>query len=204
MSLRQSVIQQFKQPAGLLGKLAGHVMANRPSNIERNRWMLELLELKPQDRALEIGYGPGLALEGALQLIDSGIVMGIDHSETMFKQASLRVAAAVAQGRAKLLVGNIEAHPGFDIQFDHIYSANVVMFWQNPVAVFQHLKSLLAPDGDVVTLFMPRHKRATSEDTHIYGNKITNWLKQAEFHNIRMQVKEFDGLAAVCVIASNS
>ena len=201
MSLRQSIIQQFKQPTGLLGKLAGHVMANRPSNIERNRWMLELLELKPQDRVLEIGYGPGLALEGALQRIDTGIVMGIDHSETMFKQASLRVAAAVAQGRAKLLVGDIEAHPGFDIQFDHIYSANVVMFWQNPAAVFQHLKSLLAPDGDVVTLFMPRHKNATSEDSRKFGIEISNWLKQAGFDKLRMEVKEFDGLAAICVIA---
>ena len=52
---------------GLLGQLAGQVMANRSSNIERNRWMLELMRLKPRDRILEIGYGPGLALEGALQ-----------------------------------------------------------------------------------------------------------------------------------------
>jgi cyclopropane fatty-acyl-phospholipid synthase-like methyltransferase len=204
MSLRKFIVQQFKRPNGLLGKLAGHIMANRSSNIERNRWMLELLELKPQDRVLEIGYGPGLAVEGALQRIDKGLVMGIDHSETMFKQASRRVASAIAQGRAKLLLGDIQEHPGFDMPFDHIYSANVVMFWKNPTAVFKYLKTILAPGGDVVTLYMPRNIDAANEDGYKAGDEIANWLKQAGFANIRTEIKEFGAIAAVCVIARNA
>jgi cyclopropane fatty-acyl-phospholipid synthase-like methyltransferase len=204
MNIRQSIVNQFKQPHGLLGTLAGHVMANRPSNIERNLWMLELLELKRNDRVLEIGYGPGVALERVLKTVDDGIVIGIDHSETMFKQASRRMATAISKGKLKLLTGDIESHPSFDTCFDHIYSANVIMFWKNPVAVFQHIQSFLAPYGDVTTLFMPRHRNATSKDSYKFGNDIANWLKQAGFADIHTEVKEFNGLAAVCVIARGS
>jgi hypothetical protein len=72
MSLRQNIVRQFKQPHGAVGHLAGFIMANRPSNIERNEWTLELLALKPTDYLLEVGFGPGIAIEKASQIITSG------------------------------------------------------------------------------------------------------------------------------------
>ena len=63
MSLRQNIVGQFKQPHGSLGQVAGFIMAKRPSNIERNQWTLDLLDLRPDDRVLEIGFGPGIAIE---------------------------------------------------------------------------------------------------------------------------------------------
>ena len=204
MNLRQSIIQQFKQPRGMLGKLAGHIMAKRPSNIERNHWMLEMAALQPKDNVLEIGYGPGLALEEATQKIPDGLVMGIDHSHAMYQQASRRICTAISQSKARLLVGDIQQQPQFDIQFDHIYSANVVMFWENPAAVFRYLKALLRPNGDVITVFMPRNNSASSEDSIQYGEKLLGWLKEAGFFHVNMVIKDFDGLAAVCVTATNS
>jgi cyclopropane fatty-acyl-phospholipid synthase-like methyltransferase len=204
MSIRQSIVSQFKQPRGFLGKIAGQIMAHRSSNIERNLWLLDLLKFKRSDRVLEIGYGPGIAIERVLQKIDDGIVVGIDHSETMFRQASRRIAPAISQGKATLLLADIETHPELETRFDHIYSANVVMFWNNPVAVFQHIRTMLAPDGDVATLYMPRLKGANSNDSYKFGEDIANWLKQAGFTDIRIEVKEFDDLAAVCVIARNT
>jgi hypothetical protein len=55
--------RQFRRPTGLLGRLAGWIMANRPSNIERNRWTVDLLNVQPSDHVLEIGFGPGLRCE---------------------------------------------------------------------------------------------------------------------------------------------
>ncbi len=43
MSLKQNIVVQFKQPHGLVGQFAGFIMANRPSNIERNKWTLDPL-----------------------------------------------------------------------------------------------------------------------------------------------------------------
>ena len=58
---------QFRRPRGPLGRVAGRIMAQRSSNVERSRWTVERLELNTDARVLELGYGPGLGIEAALQ-----------------------------------------------------------------------------------------------------------------------------------------
>lgn len=203
MNIKQSLIGQFRQPHGLLGRLAGQIMANRPSNIARNQWMLDLMQLQAQDKCLEIGFGPGIALQGAMQQVSRGVIVGIDHSEIMLKQAQHRINSMPHETQIQLQVADIEKKPPFQIRFNQIYSANVVMFWQNPTEVFIYLKSLLESKGQLTTLFMPRHKGATSHDSYEKGELIQSWLRQAGFTNIKLYVKDFNGLAAVCVMATN-
>lgn len=45
-ALRRRAIEQFGNPHGLVGRLAGRIMASRSSNIERNRWAVDLLDLE--------------------------------------------------------------------------------------------------------------------------------------------------------------
>lgn len=201
MELKQNILRQFEKPRGFMGSVAGYIMAHRPSNIARNHWMIEQLQLKPDDRLLELGYGPGLALEQALHTITSGMVVGIDHSDPMHKQASRRLAAALASGRVQLRIGDIEALPPLEHLFDHICSANVVQFWRDPVTVFAYLRRWLAEGGDLATLYMPRNRGAISAHAYRKADQITDWLRQAGFSEIRTVSREFDGLAAVCVIA---
>ena len=63
MNLQNVIVAQFQQPRGLLGQIAGWIMDHRPSNRDRNHWTVKLLHIQPQDQILEIGCGPGLALE---------------------------------------------------------------------------------------------------------------------------------------------
>jgi SAM-dependent methyltransferase len=107
MSAKKYLISQFKRPRGILGRLAGWIMANRPSNRLRNAWTVDLLDLRPDDRVLEVGYGPGLALRLAAERVSDGRIVGIDHSEAMRDQARIRNRAAVAAGRVKLFVGSV-------------------------------------------------------------------------------------------------
>jgi SAM-dependent methyltransferase len=88
MSIIHYVYSQFGEPRGTLGRLAGYIMANRPSNIERNDWALSLLEIKPADRILEIGFGPGIAAGKAAA--QASEVVGIDRSALMVHQAARR------------------------------------------------------------------------------------------------------------------
>lgn len=37
-------------------------MAHRHSNQQRNLWAVSMLEVRPTDRVLEIGFGPGVAI----------------------------------------------------------------------------------------------------------------------------------------------
>ena len=90
MSLVTPVYRQFRRPTGLLGRLAGWIMANRPSNIERNRWTVDVLNVQPADHVLEIGFGPGLAIAQVARLAPQGRLVGIDHSALMIERASRR------------------------------------------------------------------------------------------------------------------
>ena len=60
--LRRWLVGQFGRPAGFWGHVAGWIMAHRTTNVVRNQWTTELLEINPDDRILEIGFGPGLAI----------------------------------------------------------------------------------------------------------------------------------------------
>jgi len=151
MSLMQGVVSQFRQPYGFLGQLAGFIMAKRPSNIERNLWTLELLDLQSDDRVLEVGYGPGVAIERAAEKLTNGSIVGVDHSAAMFSQASRRNSEAIESGRVKLLSGSLSELSAYEACFDKIFSANVIQFWPDPMEFFTRLKAVLKPAGKILT-----------------------------------------------------
>lgn len=203
MSLREKLVGQFKNPHGALGQLAGFIMANRPSNVVRNHWTLELLELQPSDRLLELGYGPGIAIEKAAEVITEGLIVGVDHSETMYDQASRRNAAAIQRGLVKLYALPVEELPAFDKPFDKICSANVVQFWPDPPLQFKKLRTLLAPGGVIASTYMPRHKNANRADALGKAENIVSDMRQAGFTNIQVKEKAFAPVPAISVIAQN-
>jgi SAM-dependent methyltransferase len=203
MSLKQNIVAQFEQPHGMLGQLAGLIMANRPSNIGRNEWTLDLLDLKPTDYLLEVGFGPGIAIQKASRNISEGLIVGVDHSETMLHQASKRNANAIKRGLVKLYLGSVETLPVPDRPFNKICSANVVQFWHDPVAVFKNLRSLLVPGGIIATTYMPRHSGATNTDTRDKAREVMQQLKSAGFSSIRVEEKQISPISAVSVLGIN-
>lgn len=65
--MRQAIVRQFKHPNGVLGRLAAWIMAHR--NVRRNVWVVSLLGIEPHHHVLEVGCGPGVALEQAAELV---------------------------------------------------------------------------------------------------------------------------------------
>jgi ubiquinone/menaquinone biosynthesis C-methylase UbiE len=204
MSLRQNLVGQFKKPHGALGSLAGFIMANRQSNVERNEWTIDLLSLQSTDRLLELGYGPGIAIHKAAEVITEGLIVGVDHSQTMLKQASNRNARAIQQGLVQLYACAADALPSFDKPFDKICSANVVQFWPDPVAQFKLLRSILAPEGVIATTFMPRNSKATTADAFKKADTIVAQLMQAGFTSIHIEEKRLAPVSAISVVAENA
>ena len=84
---KRRLVAQFGGPSGVFGGVAGWIMAYRHGNRRRNRWAISLLGIEAADRILEIGFGPGLALVDACRQAPEGEVVGLDHSETMLRQA---------------------------------------------------------------------------------------------------------------------
>src|SRR5712691_8341838 len=149
MGLKQNatraVVGQFHRPRGLGGRAAGRLMAHRPSNRKRNVWAVELLDVGPGDRVLEIGFGPGIAIAELARRATRGLVCGVDHSELMVRQARRRNAVAVRAGRVDLRLGSVEELPAFDTAFDKVLAVNSIGFWDQPVARLAELRALLRP-----------------------------------------------------------
>ena len=79
------IARQFSRPTGLLGRVIGRGMARH--NEREARWTVDLLAIEPDARVLEIGFGPGVAIQYAAERTTRGHVSGIDCSEAMLQMA---------------------------------------------------------------------------------------------------------------------
>ena len=52
----QPLFDQFARPSGWLGRLAGALMAKTDKD---DRWIVELMDVRPTDRVLEVGSSHG-------------------------------------------------------------------------------------------------------------------------------------------------
>src|SRR5262245_53386487 len=124
MGLRQRVIAQFQRPTGTAGHLVGWIMGRRSSNVQRNRWAVELLDVQPKERVIELGCGPGVAVAALATKATGGIVVGVDQSPVMIRQARRRNAAAVRAGRVRLYHTSVENLSNVDGVFDAALAVN--------------------------------------------------------------------------------
>ncbi len=109
-------------------------MAHRSSNRRRNAWAVSLLDVRPDDHVLEIGFGPGLAIRELARLAAGGYVCGIDHSELMLRRAKRLNAEGLRRGVVDLRLAPVEELPNFDGPFDKILAVNAMVFWREPVS----------------------------------------------------------------------
>ena len=200
--IRRVLRTQFGQPTGLLGKAAGVIMARRQSNIERIHWTLSLLKVQPHDRVLEVGTGPGVAIELLSKIATEGFVAGIDHSDEMVKQAIKRNAETMQAGRVFLCRAPASAPPAFDAPFDKILTINSIHFWNDPVECLRNLRKLLRPGGVMAVTLQARTRSTTDETTAILGKEIAAKLKEAGFSHCDLRIKKATPTAMACVLAT--
>jgi cyclopropane fatty-acyl-phospholipid synthase-like methyltransferase len=202
MSLGARFAAQFRKPEGRLGAFVGWIMASRGSNRERNRWTVDLLEIAPDDRVLEFGCGPGLALAEAALRATRGRVVGIDHSSVMIEQARARLRKLGLEARIELRLAGVEALALLPGPFDKILSVNLVQFIADKPALFQSLHRLLAPGGRLATTYMPRHRGATAEDARRTAEELASFARAAGFADVRIEELPLKPVPAVCVLGS--
>ncbi|PZG06242.1 class I SAM-dependent methyltransferase [Nonomuraea aridisoli] len=202
MDIRRMIVNQFGHPRGAAGRVVGWVMAHRPSNRRRNVWAAGLLDVRPGDRVLEIGFGPGVAVaELSRRVGESGHVHGIDRSAVMLRQASRRNAAAIRSGRVTLTLGEAERLP-LDGPFDAILAVNTLGHWTAPAERLADLRARLAPGGRIAIVSQPRAKGATRDTSLEAARRIGDLLVAAGFSGTRTELLDLDPPAA-CVLADS-
>jgi ubiquinone/menaquinone biosynthesis C-methylase UbiE len=182
--------------------VTGWVFAHRPSNRQRNRWVVSLLDVRPADRVLEIGFGPGVAV-AELVRAGAGHVYGADHSTVMLRQASRRNAAAIRAGRVTLVSAPVDQLPAaLDGPFDAIFAVNSLGFWPAPAEQLADLRGRLAPGGRIAIASQPRRPGATAATARSAAAEIENLLRSAGFTQVRTEILPLSPPVA-CVLAAS-
>ncbi len=189
---------QFGQPTGVLGHVVGRLMARDKSNLKRIDWTISLLDIKPTDRVLEIGMGPGVAVERASAIASHGYVVGVDHSDVMVRQAHKRNAGAVTKGKVDLRLGSASQLPAFDEPFDKIFSINSIHFWSEPVECLKALREMLKPGGMIAVTLQPRSRSATDATAEECGRDVMMHLEKAGFSGVTLEMRSMKPVAVAC------
>jgi ubiquinone/menaquinone biosynthesis C-methylase UbiE len=199
--LRRSLIAQAHNPTGPVGHVEGWIFGHRPSNVRRNRWAVELLEVKPGDRVIELGCGPGVAVAALASRATQGLVVGVDHSAVVIRQARRRNARAIKEGRVRLIHAPVEHLQLADGPFDAALAVNTVGMWAEPTTRLREIGGWLRRHGRIALVSQPRCSGATAATSAAAANRLATQLTVAGFANIRVETLDLDP-PAVCVLAT--
>ena len=122
---------------------------------ERLRSIVEQLDIRPDDRVLEIGCGHGVAATLVCQRLEEGHLSAIKHSAKMIQAATRRNGAHLQAGRAEFLVASLEDLDLGDRRFDKIFAVRVGLFHRDPERARGIVERWLAPGGGIFVYFDP-------------------------------------------------
>lgn len=123
-----------------------------PDIVAQRHLVLDALDLRPGERALDIGTGPGLlAHEMAGVLGSDGRVDGVDLSESMLAIAGRRKPTAGAAPVELHQVASLEL-PFADATFDVAVSTQVYEYVEDMPGALAEARRVLRPGGRLVVL----------------------------------------------------
>lgn len=187
--------EQFARPTGFLGRIAAGMMGM--FNGPMNRLAVDLLDVRPDDRVLEIGCGDGKALGHAAERATGGFVAGIDYSDLMAARAAKRNRAMIARGRVQVRQGTVSHLPFPDSDFVKVLAVNSFYFWPDPEADLREVCRVLRDGGTLLIAVRKRDPAArtdvaislTDDDLHA----IEATARRAGFAAVRTEVRRAKG-----------
>jgi ubiquinone/menaquinone biosynthesis C-methylase UbiE len=191
--VRTIFMRAFGRPQGLLGRLGGVIMARM--NADCGAWVTDLLEVRPDDAVLEVGFGPGVIIQRLASRASSGRVAGIDQSQEMFQQASARNAAEIQGKHVDLKCGSVESLPFNDNSFDKVIAINSMQVWPDAIGGLREIRRVMTPGGRIALGFTPYSGQPSSGLLEI--------LTEAGFVEARM-VESARGFCALATKPSES
>jgi ubiquinone/menaquinone biosynthesis C-methylase UbiE len=195
---------QFRQPTGVLGRVIGRGMARQ--NEREARWTVDLLAIEPDARVLEIGFGPGVAIQYAAERATRGHVSGVDCSEAMLKMARKRNASGLANGSVDLTKADVQSLPYPDHSFDCAFAIHCIYFWREPAACLREIRRVLRPDGVVAITIRPIHQwhghKPSADVFHLYeGDEVAKLLSDSGFRRPHVEPYPQREKPGECILA---
>ena len=150
----KNIAKQLRQPEGEYAIEVGERM--NEGNLYINLFTMEALNLKGSENILEIGMGNGFFVKNILDQYPGVKYSGCDYSSIMVKESAKRNKEFVAEGRANFYFGSADKLSFESQKFDTIFTINTLYFWEDATSVFNELKRVLKPDGQITIAIRPK------------------------------------------------
>ena len=141
--IRRWIAHQFARPSGRLGKWIIAPWLNRIGR-RLNRLAFDLLDPKPGEALLEIGFGGGALLRRLAAARPTNLV-GVDWSHA--------IVARRHKNGVKIVEAQATALPFADDDFDGLVSVSVVHFWPDLGPPMREMARVLRRAGRLVIVF---------------------------------------------------
>ena len=179
--------EQARKPAGLFGRFVMSIIFDQ-GNAFLNGFVNELMSVQIDDRIIEIGFGTGKLIYKMTQKIDTGLIEGIDFSNTMVSIAQKRNKRNIANGKVTIIEGNFDEIPYEKDKFTKACSINTLYFWPKPEHTAKKIVDMLKPEGKLILGFEDveqlKRRRLNKNVFHLYTkDEVQNLLINAGFSN---------------------
>ncbi len=152
MILQQYLARQLSNPTGIIGKFVLGPLWNK-RNAKLNEVTFAHLELKEEERVLDIGFGGGYLLDRIIPKVKRGLVAGIDVSPVMVENCRARYQEEIKAGRVDIQCGRVETLPYPDGYFTKVSSVNSIFYWSDVEQGIAEIYRILEKEGQVVLTY---------------------------------------------------
>ncbi len=136
---------QCRKPSGPLGRLYLALMNRTHSRL--TDWALGFVPAGRSDTILDIGCGGGRTIGKLLARTPSGVVHGIDYSQTSVAAATASNAREIAAGRVIVRRASVEAIPYPDDAFDVVTAVETHYYWPDLPKNLREVLRVVKPGG---------------------------------------------------------
>ena len=125
----------------------GDDMENHHSDITNQT--LDLMDLQPADRVLDLGCGTGWASRRMARIVTAGEVVGLDVADEMLRRAE---QASSAVKNLRYVWGSAESIPAPGSHFSKVLSVESFYYYADQGKALDELLRVLAPEGKLLIL----------------------------------------------------
>ena len=193
-NIAMNFFENTRKPQGFGGKLMAKMMNSGHAKV--SQWGFSNISAKPDAKVLDVGCGGGANIATWLDKCRNGHVTGLDYSEVSVAESQELNAAAIKQGKCRVLQGDVSAIPFSDEVFDYVSAFETVYFWPGLKKCFSEVNRVLKSGGTFLICNESDGTNASDEKwTKIIGGmKIYNSdqlvaaLKEAGFTEIKTYI----------------
>jgi ubiquinone/menaquinone biosynthesis C-methylase UbiE len=170
-------------------------MATKAS--DRQRWAVEVLEIEPHDRVLEVGCGHGVAVSLVCDRLAGGRITAVDRSPKMIEAARQRNSEHAE--KVRFVTASVEEADLSDERYDKVFAIHVAAL-HRPGPALHAVQRRLVPGGRLY-LFSQAPGWKSADAAQAFAADLAGTLEEAGLEPMRRLVNDPGSGFAAAVIA---